>query len=95
MSRHMPERTTVRLPEELLARAKRKAAVEGRTVTSLIEEGLRLVTADERNPAKAKRVLPPISKATGGLRPGVDLTRFSDIQGMDDLESMERMKRFE
>jgi hypothetical protein len=39
-------------------------------------------------------VLPPISKATGGLRPGVDLTRFSDIQGMDDLEYMERMKRF-
>jgi hypothetical protein len=91
----MPERTTVRLPGELLARAKRKAAAEGRTVTSLIEEGLRLVTAEERNPAKARRVLPPISKATGGLRAGVDLTRFSDIQGMDDLESMERMKRFE
>jgi hypothetical protein len=95
MSRHMPERTTVRLPGELLARAKRKAAAEGRTVTSLIEEGLRLVTTEDRKPERARRVLPPISKATGGLRPGVDLTRFSDIQGMDDLESVERMKRFE
>jgi hypothetical protein len=91
----MQERTTVRLPGELLGRAKRKAAAEGRTVTSLMEEGLRLVTAEDRNPAKGTRVLPPISKAAGGLRPGVDLTRFSDIHGTDDLESMERSNRFE
>jgi hypothetical protein len=95
MSRHMRERTTVRLPGELLARAKRKAAAEGRTVTSLIEEGLRLVTGEDRKAAHATRVLPPTSKATGGLRPGVDLTRFSDIQGMDDLDAMERSNRFE
>jgi hypothetical protein len=93
MSRHMVERTTVRLPQELLDRARRKAAAEGRTLTSLIEDGLRLVTA-EKKPSNTKRVLPPISKATGGLRPGVDLTKFSDIQGLDDLEYMERMKRF-
>ncbi len=68
MSRHMPERTTVRLPEDLLLLAERKAAVEGRTLTSLIDEGLRLVTAETRQPVK-KRVLPPISKAKGGLRP--------------------------
>jgi len=91
----MAERTTVRLPEDLVARAKRKAAAEGRTVTSLIEDGLRLVTAENRTPAEAKRVLPRVSKATGGLRPGVDLTGFSDIQGLDDLEYMERMKLLE
>ena len=91
----MAERTTVRLPEDLLARAKRKAAAEGRTLTSLIEDGLRLVTAENRTPAVAKRVLPRVSKATGGLRPGVDLIRFSDIQGLDDLEYMERMKLLE
>ena len=33
----------VRLPKDLLKRARRKAAAEGRTLTSLIEEGLRLV----------------------------------------------------
>src|SRR3954469_20513736 len=93
MSRHMPERTTVRLPEELLARAKRKAAAEGRTLTSLIEDGLRLVVSEERKPPKRKRVLPRVSKATGGLRAGVDITRFSEIQALDDLEYMERMKR--
>jgi len=91
----MRERTAVRLPGELLARAKRKAAAEGRTVTSLIEECLRLVTGEDRKAAHATRVLPPTSKATGGLRPGVDLTRFSDIQGMDDLDAMERSNRFE
>jgi hypothetical protein len=91
----MRERTAVRLPGEPLARAKRKAAAEGRTVTSLIEEGLRLVTGEDRKAAHAARVLPPTSTAKGGLRPDVDLTRFSDIQGMDDLDSMERSKRFE
>ncbi len=89
----MPERTTVRLPADLLAHAKRKAAAEGRTLTSLIEDGLRLVTAEERKPTIGERVLPPVSKARGGVRLGVDLTRFSDIQGGDDLEYMERLGR--
>jgi predicted DNA binding CopG/RHH family protein len=30
-------RTTVRLPDELIERAKRKAAAEGRSLTALIE----------------------------------------------------------
>ena len=90
----MSERTTVRLPQDLLNRAKRKAAAEGRTLTSLIEDGLRLVVTEPRKPANQKRVLPPVSKATGGLMPGVDLTRFSAIQEMDDLEYVERMKHF-
>ena len=57
----------------------------------LIEDGLRLVTAENRNPAKTERVLPRISKATGGFK--VDLTSFSKIQELEDLESIERVKR--
>jgi Ribbon-helix-helix protein, copG family len=87
-------RTTVRLPEELLRRAKRKAAAEGRTLTDLIEEGLRSVLARRASMGKQERVLPRISKGTGGLRPGVDLTKFSDYQEMEDLEYVERMKTF-
>jgi hypothetical protein len=87
-------RTTVRLPEELLKRAKRKAAAEGRTLTDLIEEGLRAVLARKASMGRHERVLPRISKATGGLRPGVDLTKFSDYQEMEDLEYVERMKTF-
>ena len=88
----MAERTTVRLPEELLSRAKRKAAAEGRTLTSLIEDGLRLVVADKPHKAKTERILPRVSKATGGFRSGVDLTSFSALQELDDLEYVERMK---
>ena len=56
----------VRLPEDLLKRAKRKAAVQGRTLTSLIEDGLRRVIAENEADAKRKRVLPRVSTATGG-----------------------------
>jgi hypothetical protein len=89
----MTERTTVRLPEGLLARAKRKAAAEGRTLTSLIEDGLRLVIAENRKGAKSKRVMPRVSAATGGPMPGVDFRDLSALQEMDDLEYVERMKR--
>jgi hypothetical protein len=89
----MIERTTVRLPQELLRRAKRKAADEGRTLTALIEDGLRLVVAQDRKKTERPRGPVPVSKATGGLLPGVDITKFSDIQGQDDLEYAERLKR--
>ncbi len=90
----MTERTTVRLPQDLVNRAKRKAAAEGRTLTSLIEEGLRLVTADTRRRTKDKRVLPRVSTATGGPMPGIDLTDLSALQEIEDLDYVERMKRF-
>jgi hypothetical protein len=88
----MTTRTTVRLPEGLLDRAKRKAAAEGRTLTSLIEDGLRLMVAGERRAAKGKRVLPRISKATGGPMPGIDLTDLSALQEIEDLDYVERFK---
>jgi hypothetical protein len=90
----MSERTTVRLPADLLNRAKRKAAAEGRTLTSLIEDGLRLVVAENRKNAKGKRVMPRVSTATGGPMLDIDLTDFSALQEMDDLEYVERMKHF-
>lgn len=91
----MTERTTVRLPDDLLKKAKRKAAQEGRTLTSLIEDGLRMVVAEPVARGKAKRVSPPVSKATGGLRPGVAIDPFWKYQEMEDLEYVERMKKFE
>ena len=35
-----------------------------------------------------------ISNATGGPMPGIDLTDFSALQEMEDLDYVERMKRF-
>ena len=90
----MIERTTVRLPKELLNRAKRKAFAERRTLTSLIEEGLRLVVSENRKASKAKRVIPRTSTATGGTFPGIDINNSAALQEMDDLEYVERMKHF-
>jgi hypothetical protein len=89
----MHMRTTVRLPEELLDRAKRKAAAEGRTLTSLIEDGLRLVTAEDRKPSAKRRVRLPVSSATGGMRPGMEHITFSQLEELDDLEYIERLEK--
>ena len=91
MSPHMTGRTTVRLPEELLGRARRKAAAERRALTSLIEDGLRLVVSEYRNPRKSKRGLPRVSRASGGPMPGIEITDFSALQEMDELDSIRRM----
>jgi hypothetical protein len=72
-------RTTVRLHDSLLQRAKERAAEERRTLTSLIEEGLLLVLAKPENELR-RRVKVPISKATGGVLPGVDLNRSTDLE---------------
>ena len=88
----MIERTTVRLPRDLLSRAKRKAVAERRTLTSLIEEGLRLVVSEKQKPAKAKRILPRCSDATGGPLPGIDISNSAALQEMEDLEYVERLK---
>jgi hypothetical protein len=88
----MTERTTVRLPEELLRRAKREAVTKGVTLTALIEEGLRRTLSERAGPVKAKRVLPPVSTATGGLMPGIDLNDSAALQEMDDLEYVKRLR---
>ena len=86
----MTERTTVRLPATLV-QAKRKAAAEGRTLTSLIEEGLRKVVAEKRDAARRRTVAVPVSTAKGGFAPGI--TSFKDIAELEDLEYVEKLKR--
>lgn len=90
----MIERTTVRLPKDLLNRARRKAAAEGRTLTSLIEDGLRLAVGGRQGVKTRKRVLPRVSTATGGPSPGIDISDSAALQEMEDLEYVERMKHF-
>jgi hypothetical protein len=90
----MNERMTIRLPEELLKRANRKAAAERRTLTSLIEEGLRIILAERPRRKPAARSLPRISSSEGGLMPGIDLTTPPNLQENDDLAYLGRIKRF-
>jgi Arc/MetJ-type ribon-helix-helix transcriptional regulator len=88
----MTERTTVRLPEDLVRRAKRKALAEGRSLTALIEDGLRRVLDDRAPRVRAKRVLAPVSSATGGLMPGVGLDDRAALQELEDLETAGRLR---
>ena len=43
-------RTTVDLPDELFRRAKSEAALQGRKLKDLVEEGLRLVLGQQKAP---------------------------------------------
>lgn len=66
-------RTTVRLDDALLLRAKREAERRGETLTSLIERGLRLVLArPEKRPAR-RPVEIPVCREGGGTLAGVDI----------------------
>ncbi|HVC57538.1 MAG TPA: hypothetical protein VND95_16420 [Stellaceae bacterium] len=56
-------RTTVDIPDELLRRAKSEAALKGRKLRDLVEEGLRLVLAAPPAGGEPPRQLPP-SKPT-------------------------------
>lgn len=57
-------RTTLNLPDALADEAKQRAAEEGRTLTSLVEEGLRRVLDTPRQ----KRKLPlPTHRGGGAL----------------------------
>jgi hypothetical protein len=72
-------RTTIRLPDDLMNRARKKAAEKGRTLTSLIEEGLKALLVEPKR-AIRKRIRLPVSKASGGTLPGVDLNRSTDLE---------------
>ncbi len=80
-------RTTVRLSEGLLREVKAEASRRGETVTALIERGLRLVLASSGKPARRPRIVLPVSKAMGGVRPGVDLNNSAALLDiMDGIE---------
>jgi hypothetical protein len=72
-------RTTVRINDELLKRAKKRAADEGRTLTSILEEGLAVILAQPKGRARERAPL-PVSEAAGGVLPGIDLNRSCDLE---------------
>lgn len=84
-------RTTVHLPDDLLRQAKKKAAADGRTLTSLIEEGLRSVLAQKAVSRKApSRPRLPISSVHDGVVAGVDLTRNATVQEVMNDDAIRR-----
>lgn len=83
----MTQRTTVRLDPALLRSAKKKAAEEGRTLTSLIEEGLRKVLTPASAPSRALRDFKlPVSTAGRGNPASIDMRKTSELLAMMDDE---------
>ena len=69
----------MRIKDDLLRRARKRAADEGRTLTSLIEDGLTLILAKPKA-SRRERVELPVSKASGGVLPGIELNQSSDLE---------------
>ena len=60
---------------------------------TLIEEGLRSIVSGKQRRQRPPGPI-PVSKATGGTWPGIDLSNSAAIQEMEDMEYIERMKTF-
>jgi hypothetical protein len=77
-------RTTIRLPESLLAEAKKLASNTGRTLTTVIEDSLREALTRRAQPQRRRKV--KLTTFGGrGLQAGVDLDDTASL-----LDRMER-----
>jgi hypothetical protein len=75
-------RTTLDLNDALLLQAKNRAARERRTLTSLVEEALRMQLADK---PRTRGAVPKIPIIRGGIpQPGIDFSSNSSL-----LDAME------
>lgn len=74
-------RTTINLPDELYGEVRRRAADEGRTLTSFLEEALRVAVARHDAGEKPAFVVKPFKG--DGVMPGVDL---NDSAALLELE---------
>lgn len=75
-------RTTIRLDDDLLMRAKNHAARTGRTLTALIEDSLRLAMGAREGTESAKPY--EVRTFTSTLNPGVDLDDNSALLDLMD-----------
>jgi hypothetical protein len=82
-------KTTVEVPDDLYRRAKVEAALRGRKLKDLIEEGLRLVLAAPRKRRRRPSLAKLMKRARGAIDSGVrDLASNPDHLagfGRDDL----------
>jgi hypothetical protein len=77
-------RTTVRLEESLLQRARKEAERRGVTLTSLLEQGLQLALRRPLRRSERAIVTLPECHAGGGITPGIDLNDSASL--LDRLE---------
>ncbi len=79
-------RTTINLPDGLLAQAKKEAADSGSTLTDFIAEAIRLSLARKRRQIMEVPPLPVYFPPAGqeGLQPGVDLDNSATLWDLMD-----------
>jgi hypothetical protein len=78
-------RTTVRLNNPLLERARQEAARRGMTLTALIEQGLELALRRPLKGSEPHSIVLPLCSAGGGTLAGVNLDRSAELlDRMDD-----------
>lgn len=78
-------RTTVRLPQEVMRAAKRRALETGRSFTDLLTDALRASLAAPATPDVRERIALP-TYGSRGVRPGVDLDDSAALLELMDGE---------
>lgn len=78
-------RTTLRLPDDLLKEAKKRAAERGTSLTRLVEEALREALSRESGGEAAPRPVSLTTVGGSGVQPGVDLDDSAAL--LDLMES--------
>jgi len=80
-------RTTVDIPDELFRRAKSEAALRGRKLKDLVEDGLRLVLEKQNAAPAPEPKKPPIKPRPGSLHEAMQ--KFCGIfkEGPSDLST--------
>lgn len=81
-------RTTVDLPDDLLAQAKRVAINSKRTLTQVIVDAVRESLARRKDRTASRSHLPVFGE--GGLQPGVDLDDTSALLDLMDTDAEPR-----
>lgn len=76
-------RTTIYLPDDLLAEVKKMAAKSHRTLTAIIEDALRETLSRRKKRNRLGPVRLP-TFGTGGLQAGVDLDDTSELLDLMD-----------
>lgn len=80
-------RTTVRLSDQLLRKAKKYAADHDTTLTAMLDEGLRMVLRETPPPYEVESTkLPPFSLPTvkGEMLPGINPSSNSQMSDIAD-----------
>jgi hypothetical protein len=77
-------RTTVSIEDSLLTAAKQRALERKTTLSGVVEDALRLALSSEPDGEETERIELPVSRRTGGTRPGIDVSAGSRLRDLMD-----------